>query len=82
MGTGTAPAVGIAACLARPVRPTRLREALIVVLGGDNVPPAALARARPAESTAAGPPRSLRILVAEDNVVSQRLRRPGTGSTS
>ena len=73
MGIGAAPAVGIAACLARPVRPTRLREALIAALGGDNVPPAALARARSAESTAAEPPRSLRILVAEDNVVSQRL---------
>jgi signal transduction histidine kinase/CheY-like chemotaxis protein len=73
MGIGTAPAVGIAACLTRPARPTRLREALMGALGSDNVTPAAPARARSAESTAAEPPRSLRILVAEDNAVSQRL---------
>jgi CheY-like chemotaxis protein len=71
MGIGTAPAVGIAACLSRPVRPTRLREALREALGGDNVPPAAVARA--ADSTAAGAPRSLCILVAEDNAVNQRV---------
>ena len=52
---------------ARPA--LRLRHAL----GGDHVPPAALARARPAESTEAGAPRSLCILVAEDNAVNQRV---------
>jgi CheY-like chemotaxis protein len=42
-------------------------------LGGDHVPPAAVARARPAGSTAAGTARSLCILVAEDNAVNQRV---------
>jgi signal transduction histidine kinase/CheY-like chemotaxis protein len=38
-----------------------------------HVPPAAVARARPAESTAAAAPPSLCILVAEDNAVNQRV---------
>jgi two-component system sensor histidine kinase/response regulator len=54
------------------VRPTWLLEALIGALGGDNVPPVAVARARPTESTATAP-RSLRFLVAEDNKVNQRV---------
>jgi signal transduction histidine kinase/ActR/RegA family two-component response regulator len=45
----------------------------VAVKGGDHVPPAAVARARPAESTAAGVARSLCILVAEDNAVNQRV---------
>ncbi len=45
----------------------------IGALGGDHVPPTAVARARPAESTAAGAARSLCILVAEDNAVNQRV---------
>ena len=45
----------------------------VAVKGGDHVPPAAAARARPAESTAAGVARSLCILVAEDNAVNQRV---------
>jgi signal transduction histidine kinase/DNA-binding response OmpR family regulator len=73
MGIGAAPAVGIAACLTRPVWPTRLREALIGALGGDDNVPAALTQARSVESAAAGAPRSLRILVAEDNPVNQRV---------
>ena len=48
-------------------------EASAPLLGGDLVPLAAVARARPAESTAAGAPRSLCILVAEDNAVNQRV---------
>jgi two-component system sensor histidine kinase/response regulator len=72
-GIAAPPAVGIAACLIRPVWPTRLREALMGALGDDNVHPAALARAGAAESAEAGAARSLRIMVAEDNVVNQRV---------
>jgi CheY-like chemotaxis protein len=46
---------------------------LIGALGGEHLPSAAAARARPAESTAAGAPHPLRILVAEDNAVNQRV---------
>jgi CheY-like chemotaxis protein len=72
-GIAAPPTVGIAACLIRPVWPTRLREALMGALGDDNVHPAALARAGAAESAEAGAARSLRIIVAEDNVVNQRV---------
>jgi CheY-like chemotaxis protein len=48
-------------------------EASPPLLGGDHVPPAAAERTRPAESTAAGAPRPLCILVAEDNAVNQRV---------
>ena len=45
----------------------------MAALGGDDVPSVALAGAGPAESAAAGAPRSLRIMVAEDNAVNQRV---------
>jgi signal transduction histidine kinase/ActR/RegA family two-component response regulator len=53
--------------------PARRREALVGASGGDRALPAVADRARPAGSAAAGAPRSLRILVAEDNVVNQRV---------
>jgi len=59
--------------LTKPVRPTRLREALCDALRGDDV-----SRLRPRmpsipPAAAGTPARSLRILVAEDNLVNQRL---------
>ena len=42
-------------------------------LRGDKVPPAARAQARSGNSTAADALRSLRILVAEDNAINQRV---------
>jgi two-component system, sensor histidine kinase and response regulator len=57
--------------LTKPVRPTRLREALRHALRGDDVSPLRPPSIQPAEAGA--PARSLRILVAEDNVINQRL---------
>ncbi len=72
-GLGVASEAGIVGRLTTPVRPTRLLEALIHVLGGDTAA-LALTSTKPAESVSTGAPaRSLRILVAEDNTVNQRL---------
>ena len=72
MDIGAAPAVGFAACLTSPVRPTQLREALMKAFSG-GVSPRTPAREGSAESTSVGASRSLRILVAEDNAVNQRV---------
>jgi two-component system, sensor histidine kinase and response regulator len=63
---------GIAGTLTKPVRPSQLREALLRALDADGVP-ARGAATTPTPAAAAGPVRSLHILVAEDNVVNQRL---------
>jgi CheY-like chemotaxis protein len=67
--------VGIVAYLTKPVRPTRLRDALSRALGGAPTTVAAPAAPAPDPSAeAAGAPlRRLRVLVAEDNAVNQRV---------
>jgi two-component system, sensor histidine kinase and response regulator len=68
-------AAGIAAYLTKPVRPTRLLDELSRALTGG--PATAIARAVPAPDAAAdaagAPLRRLRVLVAEDNAVNQRV---------
>ncbi len=68
-------ATGISACLVKPIRQTRLSECLREVVGQD-----ASDRSRPVETAEALPPsmlteaaRHVRILLAEDNVVNQRV---------
>jgi CheY-like chemotaxis protein/HPt (histidine-containing phosphotransfer) domain-containing protein len=70
-----APAIGIAAYLTKPVRATRLREELIRALARAPATVAAPAmRALEGSGEAAGAPlRRLRVLVAEDNAVNQRV---------
>jgi two-component system sensor histidine kinase/response regulator len=67
------PESGFAGTLRKPLRPTRLHELLRRVLRAGDVSPA-LAPAKITEPALPGAvTRSLRILVAEDNVVNQRL---------
>ncbi len=62
---------GIAAYLTKPVRPTRLRDELCRALGLACAAPAAAAPATAAGATR--PLRRLRVLVAEDTPVNQRV---------
>jgi signal transduction histidine kinase/DNA-binding response OmpR family regulator len=68
-------AAGIAAYLTKPVRPTRLHDELSRALAGAPTPEATPAAPAPdASADAAGAPlRRLRVLVAEDNRVNQRV---------
>jgi PAS domain S-box-containing protein len=63
-------ALGIAAYLCKPIRPSELRDAILEVLGqtAHAAPPTCVAAPR-----AELPVRTLRILLAEDNAVNQRL---------
>ena len=63
-------ALGIAAYLCKPIRPSELRDAILEALGmtaGATTPPRVVA---PGSESAV---RALRILLAEDNTVNQRL---------
>jgi CheY-like chemotaxis protein len=65
-------AAGIATYLTKPVRPTRLRDALARAFGHLHDRPSGPAPREPALSADASAPR-LRILVAEDNRVNQQV---------
>ena len=63
-------ATGIEVCLSKPVRQSRLLDALAGVLGGASAPASRVPRL-----AAPGRPRAhrLRVLVAEDNVINQKV---------
>ena len=66
-------AAGIAAYLTKPVRPTRLLDELSRALAGGPATAPAPAVPAPAAAAAGAPLRRLRVLVAEDNAVNQRV---------
>jgi CheY-like chemotaxis protein len=63
-------ALGIAQHLVKPVTPSELLEAILHIL---DAPPIAEPVAHPDVAEATGPGRPLRVLVAEDNRVNQRV---------
>jgi len=69
----TAPTDEFAACLVKPIRPSALFDALMPIFGAEPVAAAPTARAKPAAGAEMGVQHPLRILVAEDNAVNQKL---------
>jgi CheY-like chemotaxis protein/HPt (histidine-containing phosphotransfer) domain-containing protein/anti-sigma regulatory factor (Ser/Thr protein kinase) len=65
-------ALGVKQYLTKPIRQSQLREAIVGMLGRGG---GRAARARPESKTTARAGDSLRILVAEDNAVNQKLAR-------
>ncbi len=63
--------LGISAYLAKPVKQSRLMDCLADVL--HRAPAVVQTLAAPARATDAAPPRALRILLAEDNAVNQKV---------
>lgn len=63
----------VSAYLYKPIRQSELREAMCRALGANGQPVAAPPSARFSPAEAGAPVESLRILVAEDNAVNQRL---------
>jgi signal transduction histidine kinase/CheY-like chemotaxis protein/CHASE1-domain containing sensor protein/HPt (histidine-containing phosphotransfer) domain-containing protein len=61
--------LGIANCLTKPIKESELLEAILAALGAANPPAEGKAAAPPVARTA----RPLRVLVAEDNQVNQRV---------
>ncbi len=65
---------GPAVCLSQPVKPRALREAVTTLLSGPSTLPAGSAHNDPHPSaTSSGLPRAIKILVAEDNLVNQKV---------
>jgi PAS domain S-box-containing protein len=62
--------LGVATCLTKPVRQSTLLDAIMTALGSSRAEEPAPAADRPAWGLA---PRSLNVLLAEDNAVNQRL---------
>jgi len=65
--------LGVAAYLLKPIRQSELREAIALVLGARNQKGAIPLITRYSLHDAREPSRSLRVLLAEDNPVNQRL---------
>jgi len=65
--------MGIAACLIKPVRQKELREAILSVLQAKQQPAVKPMVTRPSFRQEPNPARRLRILLAEDNRVNQKL---------
>jgi len=63
----------VASFLAKPVKPAALRQALSAALGGTDVRGVVRAPDRPAMDRETGVRHPLRILLAEDNAVNQKL---------
>jgi CheY-like chemotaxis protein len=66
-------ALGIAACLIKPIREKELREAVLSVLQAKQQPALKPMVTRPSFRQERNPARRLRILLAEDNRVNQKL---------
>ncbi len=62
--------LGIGACLSKPIKPSGLLDALCAVLQGPHSPEVVAPESQLAPST---PLRTLRILLAEDSLVNQKL---------
>jgi two-component system sensor histidine kinase/response regulator len=70
--TGGCPGLGLETCLSKPVGQSELRNA---ILGAVCTPGATTGRGGPSRCPVKHRTRNLRILVAEDNVVNQKLAR-------
>jgi two-component system sensor histidine kinase/response regulator len=65
-------ALGVTACLTKPIKQADLRQALLKALGKPSPVAGVPRRAAPVPASPRRPQRRLRILLAEDNLVNQR----------
>jgi CheY-like chemotaxis protein len=65
--------LGIAACLLKPIRQSELQEAIVRVLGSTEGPDTTLPITRLPLQDAGAHATSLRVLIAEDNLVNQKV---------